>query len=472
MARAPKSKVVTRKHLARVERERLQTRYILIASALVILLTIGLVGYGILDQRVLAPLKPVARVNGEKITLKDWQTRVRYVRLTTVNQAQQTYQIMQMFGGDDTFQQYYLSSLQQISQQLEPTTLGQKVIDAMIDETLIRQEAKKRNLSVSPEEVDELFQHYYGFYPNGTPTPSPTWEERPTATLNPTQHALLSPTPTASATPTPTATFTATLPVSLTLTITPTPVITATATPQVEATPTPTQVITPTATATITPTPTEYTLEDFQNNFKNDVSSLESQIQFTEADYRALAEIQLLSDKLRDAITADIKAEQDYVWVRHIQVSTQEAANLILHRLEKGEDFGGLAMEASEDTVSKSKGGDLGWLNRYEVEDQFGEAFARTAFDELKEVGQVSSIIEGKSSGDSKVFHILQLLGRETRTLSPAELSQLKQHEFQDWLAARRAESDVETSDIWIDHVPTQPELSPEIQQLLSSIQP
>ena len=130
MAKETRKKVLSKKHLARVERERLQARYILLGSLAVVLLAVGLVVYGILDQNVLMPLKPVARVNGEKISLGDFQARVRYIRLTAVNQAEQTYQIMQMFGDDPQFQQFYLSNLQQSAQQLEPLVLGQSVLDA------------------------------------------------------------------------------------------------------------------------------------------------------------------------------------------------------------------------------------------------------------------------------------------------------------------------------------------------------
>ena len=54
MAKGQKSQLVTKKHLARQERERRQNRYILIASIAVIVIVVGLIGYGIVQQYIIA----------------------------------------------------------------------------------------------------------------------------------------------------------------------------------------------------------------------------------------------------------------------------------------------------------------------------------------------------------------------------------------------------------------------------------
>ena len=60
MAKKPTPKIITKKHLARMEREQLQNRYILIASIVIFIIVVGVVGYGILDQTVLKNIQPVA----------------------------------------------------------------------------------------------------------------------------------------------------------------------------------------------------------------------------------------------------------------------------------------------------------------------------------------------------------------------------------------------------------------------------
>jgi hypothetical protein len=53
MAKEDNPKIISKKHLARLEKERIQNRYIMIASIVVLVLVLAVVGYGILDQTVL-----------------------------------------------------------------------------------------------------------------------------------------------------------------------------------------------------------------------------------------------------------------------------------------------------------------------------------------------------------------------------------------------------------------------------------
>jgi hypothetical protein len=62
MAKGQKSQIVTKKHLARQQRERIQNRYILITSIAIIVIVIGLIGYGLIQQYILQPQQPVAKL--------------------------------------------------------------------------------------------------------------------------------------------------------------------------------------------------------------------------------------------------------------------------------------------------------------------------------------------------------------------------------------------------------------------------
>ena len=72
----------------------------------------------------------------------------------------------------------------------------------MIDEIVIRQEAKKVGITVSAAEIDEAMKAAFGYYPNGTPTPTVTPTHVLTPTLNPTQLAIVTITPTPTTAPT------------------------------------------------------------------------------------------------------------------------------------------------------------------------------------------------------------------------------------------------------------------------------
>jgi len=428
MAKTPTPKHVTKKHLARLERERIQTRYITIVAAVILVLVIGLVGYGILDQTILLTQKPVAKVGSDTIRLGEFQTQAKFARQQLVSQYLSTMQLAQMFGSDPNNQQYFQQSLDQIQTQLDDTnTLGTSVLDSMITEEIVRQEAAKRGITVTREELEAAMQEQFDFFPNGTPTPTITPTAIATSTLSPTQMALLPPTATPTITATPEQTATATTLPTETPTLAPTS--TATAGP------------TPTPTATATP----YTLEGYQQRVKEAIDSLEP-IGFTQKDMERLVESRLYYEKLRDAITADLKQEDEQVWARHILVSDEATAQTVLDRINNGEDFAALASELSMDTSNKDQGGDLGWFGRGRMVAEFEQA----AFD--LGVGEISQPVQSEHG-----FHIIQVLGHEVKPLTNTDFLQLKETRFAEWLDEIKAGDTIQRFDTWQEYVPTEP---------------
>ena len=182
----PTQKVATKKHMARLERERRQNRIILAVGVGSILIVAGLLLFGYFKSNV------VANVNGVKITTTQWQERVRLQRVSLLNQLSQ-YQYFQQYFGMDTSQQQ-----QQVNFSLSNTEqMGQEVLDAMIDDELIRQEAKKLGIKVTSDEVEQSIQEAYSFFPNGTQTPTVTPTEFSLPTLTSKQLTLYPYTPTA-----------------------------------------------------------------------------------------------------------------------------------------------------------------------------------------------------------------------------------------------------------------------------------
>src|SRR5512141_712378 len=166
---SPTPKIVTKKHIARLERERQQIaliKWIAIGSIVLVAL---LLGYGYLKTTYFMLQEPVAEVNGEKITTKQFQERVRLERVRELN-VLQTYAYYQQAFGMDTSQQQ-----QQVQATLaSPSALGQQVLDMMVDELGVRQQAKILGISVSEDELNKSIQEVYGFFPNGTFTPTVT----------------------------------------------------------------------------------------------------------------------------------------------------------------------------------------------------------------------------------------------------------------------------------------------------------
>src|SRR5512145_1906090 len=200
----PNEKHINKKHLAHLEVVRRQDRMLRISAIIVILLVVGIVGYGILSSTVLLPYRTVASVNGENITARKFQQHVKLERIQTINQYMQYIQYAQMFGVQDPMNDSNFGPIlqQQVTLLNSTDAMGQQVIDLLINDELIRQEAKKRGITVTNDEIDKALQEGYNYFPNGTPTPGIVPTEIVLPTLNPTQLALITITPTATLPPT------------------------------------------------------------------------------------------------------------------------------------------------------------------------------------------------------------------------------------------------------------------------------
>jgi len=422
MAKTKAAKVISKKHLARMQRERRQTLLITYTAIALVVIVVALIGYGILDQTVLQATKPVAKVGGDNITTREFQMRVRLARQQYINQYIQYVQFAQMFGMDPASDPTITQYLSQIQTALDNSTqLGGDTLNQLVDELLIRQYAQQNGIVVSAEEVDQTIQSDFSFFPDGTPTPTIT----PTAilypTLSATQLALV--------------------------TITPTPSPFPTSTPQ--PTPTPDLSATPTEAPTITPTATPYTQEGFQSNYKAAVDSYTT-LGLTEADIRKVFfEDRLYRQKVYDNITKDVPHEQDQVWARHILVADQATAQSVLNQLVNGGDWATLAAEYSTDTGSKDIGGDVGWFGPGAMIAEFENA----AFN--LPVGATSQPIESTYG-----WHIIQVLGHENRPLTDTEYKTLTDAKFQEWLTEARNATTVTISNDYLTKVPTDPTLA------------
>ena len=429
MAKQNTPKTITKKHIARLERERRQIKLIRGIAIAGIVIVVGLLAYGYLRLNVFSLREPVARVNGVTVTTGEWQERVKFQRAQLLNAYNQYQFYQQNFGFD------YSQQLQEITTTLSvPEIIGQQVLDQMTDEILIRQEAEERGITVSNEEIDNYFKETFGFFPDGTATPTVTPTEFVFPTLSNEQLTFYPPT----STPTEAATST--------VTPTGTPDRSVTATPTATTAP-PTPTFVPEA-ATATSTP--YTLEGYQTDYEEMVESF-STYNVSERTIRSIYEADILRKKLRDDITKDIPQTEEQVFARHILVETEEEANAAYERLQTGEDFATVAAEVSQDTGSAARGGDLDWQPR----SFFVKEFADAAFSQ--EIGEIGQPVKSEFG-----YHIIQVIAREELPLSASQYEQTKETAFNNWLTAEREEAAIETFETWKDHVPTEPALQPQ----------
>lgn len=393
----------TRKQQMRRAREARQERILFLslgAVALVVLIVLGLgilsANYGGLDTFwAIQTNQPIAIVNGQPISIREYQTWLRYRALTLNAQIQQTNLGLQQIGNDPTLAFIKASYEQQLQQLvLELVSLPTEMLESLIEDELVRQEAARRNIQVSADEIEEEIEKYVGYYrPTPTPTagPSPTPTKTGTPTLTPT------PAPTYTPTPSPTGTITPTTP---------------TATPTIGPTETP------------LPTPTLMTYQSYVQEKQKLFQDIAKNTQTSENDIRRMIQASLLRRKLQQALAAEVPTTAEQVHARHILVKTYEDALKVQERLQQGEDFAKLAQELSEDPGSKEQGGDLGWFARGAMVKEFEDAVFALP------LNQISAPITTTYG-----VHIIQVLERESnRELDAVALANAQSRVLNDWL--------------------------------------
>jgi parvulin-like peptidyl-prolyl isomerase len=464
MARqTPQKKIVTKKHLAREQREAKQNRILLIVSIAVGAVILGLAIFGVIDKAITKPRTPLARVGETKITVREYTPFVQYSRVQMLNQAYQYFSFYQQFGdlGGNL-----LDTARSIAAELsQPVVFGRTVLDEMIDNVIIKDEAEKRNVVVSEPEIDRAVQAVFGFFPEGTQTPTIAATAQPTPTYSKTQLALIN-TPTSVIEESDSVesdeeadingnAFETTGQYEIGISDDEDFITEEEFSDLIDVVQSDDSLVskkTPAPTPTITLTPTVYTTAIYAKNVKD----FEKQFKiynFNIKNLREIFRIQLLREKLTEALEFDLETSKNEVWARHILVEEEELALEILSRIEEGESFFDLAAEFSMDESNKNQGGDLGWFDENTMVPEFTEA----AFN-LEKEGEISSPVKTTFG-----YHIIQLIGKRKTQLTDQQLSQLKAQAFSEWLAEQRLKrDDIEIYDHWDKYVPTTPEVPPQ----------
>lgn len=373
---------LTKKQRTRAEREARLNRWIIAGAIAVGVLVIGILLYGYLVENVFKGRAPVATVNGVPITTADFQARVRHYRI--VLQEQQEYYTAMRMELDPTdssvsFMLEYLNNqIRQIDSMLSETyaaMLGKEVLDRMVQEEILRQEAARRGISVSQEEIDRAIEEQFGY-------------DRDAAMA-----ALLTPT---------------VLPT--------TPMTAETA-----------------LTATVTPEPTPVSKEEFDRRYQDYVKTYLKPSGLSEAKFRAMVEASLLYDKLQQAMAAELSQTMEQVQIRYFSFSTQEAAGQVAERLGKGEKWEDIATEIEADEERAAYASEPEWITQGFLAEQFGEEAASTIWE--TPVQQYTAPLAGTDSR----WYIVQVTGREVRELESWLRSYEEQRVFQEWLQAQMA---------------------------------
>ncbi len=145
----------------------------------------------------------------------------------------------------------------------------------------------------------------------------------------------------------------------------------------------------------------------------------------TEAEYRAGLHSALVTNKMRDVVTANIGTTVEQVHTRHILVADEVTANKVLAQLKSGADFAKLAGQVSLDLTTKQTGGDLGWFPRGQLLQKSVEDAAFSLA-----LNEYSAPIKSDLG-----YHIIQTLERvKDRPIDPYTRSRLTEAAFEQWI--------------------------------------
>lgn len=427
---------VTKKHLARKQQEEKQVKAAVTATIVILAVVAVLLGYVLVDRYIITPNVTVARVGETEIKAGEFRSSTTYSRMNMLNQATQ---YVNFFG--ETGKQYALSLLLQMK---DPNIVGENVLNQLIDEVLIREEAAKRNIVVSDGDLERELREQFRFYPEGTYTPTITTTPVYTPTWSADQFALINPTVTPEPSATPTETPEGWIPTATELPEGFPTEVPATATVEPTVGPEPTA----TAVPTDPPTPTPFTERLFNNEVNDYLDSL-SIYGITKSDIEEILYNGLLRDKLIEDVTKDLKPVEEQVWVRHILVDSEEVANEVKAKLDADGDWLALAIEYSTDESNKNNGGDLGWIG---PDDSYDPDFLAGAF-ALNEDGQISDPVQSQFG-----WHLIQLVTKATNPVTSDKFAQIKQNYFANWLEQiRTSRTDIVIEDVWTEFAPETP---------------
>lgn len=409
----------SRKEILQARKQERQTRQVLLAVIGIAALLIVVLLIGVVNELILKPGSPVANVSGEEIAMRDWQERVRFQRAQLIVGIEDLAEAL----GQDIGQVQQFAG-QQINLLEDPDTLGQLVLDQMVDEIVIREAASERGIVISDGDVQQEIEESFSYYGGQSPTPMPTASE------------TVMPTP--SLTPIPTAVITEVVPTSA-------PLPTATSGP----------------TATPLPTSTPVSLDSFEESFGDTMNRFDD-LGASEAIFREVVRAQLYQDRLIEALAGEeeLSEEADQVSFYYIASETMEEAEETLGKIESGDyltvwnTIRSLPFDPeSESTLVASE---LLWRTREDVVSFFGDDVAESAFELDLEEPSTVILVSAEAEDESDSYYIIMVSGRELRPLSESAIAAAEQELFQTWLEGRRIDG-VEIFERWRTGVPGRP---------------
>ncbi len=428
-----KEVLIARKHAE-------EQRKVRLVVGVVVGLLVALFIFAIVDAYFISPNRAVAEVNDTKVTLSDWQEEVRFQRAQYINLLENQ---LAAFNGDvGTVQQFSGQAISELVVDESAKAMGQRVLNTMLEDIIIAEEAAARNITVTDEEIDEEIASTFNYFGGDSPTPFPT----PTETVQPTP----------SVTPIPTQVITDVLPTN---------------------TPFPTPTMGPTNTPF--PTPTAVSEEAFQEEW-GEVLAGYTALGVSEEQYREYLRKQLLRQKLADAIAEEqeLPTEGEQATYFFIVTDNEEEANETAAMIADGDyltvwnTIRSTPFDPEAETPSSAFASEIMWQTRDEVASNLGEDAAVAIFD--TPIGEPSGVVTRSGEDGTTQYLILMTSGREVRPLAESAIQQAKVQALTSFVDERMTSGGLNFTGYEEGRLPQTPRLDPKFlaQPTAAPVQP
>lgn len=387
----------------------------------------GLIGFiaiillfGLVWEFLIKPQQPVAVVNDTDISQSEWYDRTTFERNRILSNLDDFYDAV---GGD--LNQLYQFAGNQLQLAQLPAALGRQTLDQMIDDVELGQEAARRSITISDEEVDTTIKTQFNFYDGDLPTATP----EPTQTIVPTPS------------------------------ITPiVPLGQETEEPEIAEDTNASPTEEPTALPTALPTATPVSQESYSEQYGELITNYE-EWGGNEEDYRREVRSGLLREKLGDAFAEDseLELERENYSLFTMIFQSEEDALIASDRIER-EGFvtaWNTIRSIPREESTQPYASEIQWTSLETISNSFGievNNFLLTAdIDDTSDI-----LIEGEDS--SQRWFIINLRGREVQPVNEAGIEQQKVQRLNEWLTDQR-QSTIIYESRYIEGSPSRPVL-------------
>lgn len=159
------SREPTKKQRRMSRKEQEQLRYVYMGLGLVGGLILIVLAIGLIQNYIIKPNAPVAIVDGEEISTKEYQNRVLYERFILERQLERIQQEAANLpepSENDQFTEMLRNQYQQMASQVfqQRSLVDRQTLDTLTVEKLVEEEATKRGITVTEDDVTDAINRF------------------------------------------------------------------------------------------------------------------------------------------------------------------------------------------------------------------------------------------------------------------------------------------------------------------------